>query len=87
MTRRTNHNLFYHGEKMRITTFAKKFESAVKHRPRIETKHVEAFVTLTGSDYKPMIDLVLKNGDVVTELSLDVDEARQVATWIKDVTR
>lgn len=68
---------------MRITTYQKKMEAALKHRPRFESSNVQATVTLTGSDNLPMIDMEL--GEKV--VSVDIDEARLLANWIKQVAR
>ncbi len=68
---------------MRVSTYAKKFEKAIKNRPRYETEHVEAIVTLVGDDYKPYIDLSFKE----SEPSLDLEEAKNLANWIKSVAK
>ena len=68
---------------MRITTYQKKMEAALRHRPRFETQNVSATVTLTGMDNLPIIDVDL--GDKV--VSLGVGEARELADWIKRVAR
>ena len=68
---------------MRITTYQKKMEAALKHRPRFETQNVSATVTLTGQENLPIIDVDLGSQVV----SLDVGEARELADWIKKVAR
>jgi hypothetical protein len=68
---------------MRISTYAKRLESVLKHRPHFESLSVKAMVTLTGADNVPMIDLSLDD----TIVSLNVDEARDLANWIKKVAQ
>ena len=68
---------------MRITTYQKKMEAALAHRPRFESQNVQATVTLTGQDNLPMIDVEL--GERV--VSVDIEEARLLANWIKQVAR
>lgn len=69
---------------MRITTYQKKLEAALKYRPRFESQNVAATVTLTGNDNLPMIDVEL---GAETTFSVNVDEARLLANWIKQVAR
>jgi hypothetical protein len=69
---------------VRIATYAKKLESALKHRPRYDSLDVSATVTLTGTDHKPMIDLEFPDEKVH---SLDIESAKSLAEWIKKVTR
>lgn len=68
---------------MRITTYQKKMEAALKHRPRFESSNVKATVTLTGEDNLPMIDVEL--GQEI--FSVDIAEAKLLANWIKQVAR
>lgn len=68
---------------MRITTYKKKMDSVLKHRPRFESQSVHATVTLTGSKNEPMIDMSF-NDQVVT---LDLEEANKFAAWVKKVAR
>ena len=68
---------------MRISTYQKKMESALKHRPHFESANVSATVVLTGLESTPVIDMGI--GDQV--YSVNIDEAKQLATWIKQVAR
>ena len=68
---------------MRITTYKKRMDSVLKHRPRFESKSVSATVTLTGGENTPVIDMNL-NDNMIT---LGIDEAKLLATWIKQVAR
>jgi len=68
---------------MRITTYQKKMEAALKLRPRFESENLNATVTLTGADNMPMIDM--QAGDDI--VSVDLEEAKLFASWIKQVAR
>ena len=68
---------------MRISTYQKKMESALKLRPHFESQNVSADVVLTGPENLPMIDVGV--GDSM--YSLEVEEAKQLASWIKQVAR
>lgn len=68
---------------MRISTYQKKMESALKHRPRFESENVSATVVLTGNESTPVIDVGL--GEQI--FSVDVEEAKNLANWIKQVAR
>jgi hypothetical protein len=68
---------------MRIATYAKKLENILKHRPRFESESLDAVVTLTGTDNKPMIDLTIQDKVV----SLSVEESRGFADWVKKVSK
>ena len=68
---------------MRISTYQKKMESALKLRPHFESENVNATVVLTGEENTPVIDVGL--GDQV--YSVGVEEAKKLATWIKLVAR
>ena len=68
---------------MRISTYQKKMDAALKHRPHFESKDINATVVLTGNSNMPVIDMGI--GDQV--YSINVDEAKELANWIKQVAR
>jgi hypothetical protein len=68
---------------MRVSTYQKKMADVLKHRPRFESQSVNATVTLTGEQNEPIIDVEL--GEKV--VSMDVNEAKEFANWIKKVAR
>ncbi len=68
---------------MRVSTYQKKLSAVLKSRPHFESEHINATVTLTGDDYKPMIDLNISGNGA----SLDLVEANDFATWVKKVAK
>ena len=71
---------------MRVSTYAKKFQNIVKNRPHFESEAVEAIVTLTGADFRPMVDLKKQSPeDADAVISIDLEEAKRLAQWIKSL--
>lgn len=68
---------------MRISTYQKKMDAALKYRPHFESDNVTATVVLTGLENEPIIDVGL--GENV--YSVNIEEAKKLASWIKQVAR